>query len=181
MLHADVDVAACLVHRREVTPVEKLECDRAGSLELASSASQPPVCLKPGSHVLESHNGRPFRKSRSCTPKETFLVGGTDVPSRYVLTVFLKLVLFFLISRSRRLEISEMSVERVYSAWKYSEDFFNAFTAPGNISKICLTRPEKLEIFLRFLLTRLEKLGMLNNFLAHLGLLEIFQRLVQRV
>ena len=88
---------------------------------------------------------------------------------------------FFLISRSRRLEISEMSVERVYSAWKYSEDFFNAFTAPGNISKICLTRPEKLEIFLRFLLTRLQKLGMLKNFLAHLGHLEIFQRLVQRV
>lgn len=94
MLHADVAAAACLVHRREVTPVEKLECDRAGSLELASSASQPAVCLKPGSHVLESHNGRPFRKSRSCTPKDAFLLAGIHVPSRYVLTVFLILVLF---------------------------------------------------------------------------------------
>lgn len=58
---------ACTVHRREVTPMEKLECDRAGSLELPSSASQPPVCLKPGSHVLET---RSLKKLRSCMHTE---------------------------------------------------------------------------------------------------------------
>lgn len=43
--------------------------------------------------------------------------------------------------------MSEMSVERVHGGWKYFEDFFNAFTAPGNSSGIRLARLGKLEIF----------------------------------
>lgn len=94
-------VCVCTVHRREVTPrpVEKLECDRAGSLELPSSASQPPVCLKPGSHVLESRTPRPFRKSRSCMPRETFLLGRLNAHFFFFFPFFSLCILYVMHSK----------------------------------------------------------------------------------
>lgn len=43
--------------------------------------------------------------------------------------------------------MSEVCVERVYGAWKCFEDSFGAFRQAGNVSRICLARLEKLEIF----------------------------------
>ena len=45
------------------------------------------------------------------------------------------------------LEISQRCVQRVQRSWKYFKKFFGALKAPGNISKTCSARLEKLEIF----------------------------------
>lgn len=95
------------VHRREVTPMEKLECDRAGNLELPSSASQPPVCLKPGSHVFET---RSLKKSRSCTLRETFLFEGPTFKLRnktvflrsFFFNIFYQCITFWIIFESKK-------------------------------------------------------------------------------